>query len=102
MLTHVTAARDMRGDEDALIVPEAAIGFMLELTDIDVEGHTPQLSRRESRDQRFFVDDFPPRDVHEDRAWLHRGEGLPTDQLGRLRRPLTANHHAVTLREQSM
>ena len=39
MLTHVTAARDMRGDEDALVVPEATIGFMFELTHIDVEGH---------------------------------------------------------------
>ena len=36
MLTHVTAARDMRGDEDALIVPEATIGFMFKLTHIDV------------------------------------------------------------------
>src|SRR5260370_36300298 len=37
MPTHViTAARDMRGDGDALIVPEAMIGFMFKLTDIDV------------------------------------------------------------------
>src|SRR6266550_6807067 len=102
MLTHVAAARDMRGDEDALIVPEATIGFMLKLTHIDVESRTPQLSRRESSDQCLFVDDFAPRDVHQDGAWLHRGEGLPTDQLGRLRCPLTADHHAVALREKSM
>jgi hypothetical protein len=36
MLTHVTAGRDMGGDEDALIVPEATIGFMVKLTHIDV------------------------------------------------------------------
>jgi hypothetical protein len=32
MLTRVTAAGDMRGDEDALVVPEATIGFMFKLT----------------------------------------------------------------------
>ena len=29
MLVHVTAAGDVGGDEDALIVPEATIGFVL-------------------------------------------------------------------------
>src|SRR2546425_1333911 len=102
MLTHVTAARDMRGDEDALIVPEATIGFMFELTHIDVQGRPPQLSRREGSDQRLFVDDFTPRDVHQDRARLHGSKGLPTDQLGRLRCPLTTDHHAVALLEESI
>ena len=32
MLTHVTAPRDMWGDENALIVPESTIGFMFKLT----------------------------------------------------------------------
>jgi hypothetical protein len=36
MLVHVAAARDMGGDEDTLVVPEAAIGFMLKLALIDV------------------------------------------------------------------
>src|SRR3981081_1791607 len=102
MLPHVTAARDMRGDEDRLIVPEALIGFMFKLTHIDVQGHPPELSRRESSDQRLFVDDLTPRDVHQDSAWLHRGKGLPTDQLGRLRGPLTTDRHAVALREESI
>src|SRR5438128_5124236 len=102
MLTHVTAARDMRGDEDALIVPEATIGFMFELTHIDVQGRPPQLSRCEDGDQRLFVDDFTPRDVHQDGAGLHGRKGLPTDQLGRLRCPLTTDHHAVALLEESM
>src|SRR3989442_15321559 len=64
MLTHVTAARDVRGDEDALIVPEATIGFMFKLPHIDVEGRPPQLSRGEGGDQCLFVDDFAPRDIH--------------------------------------
>src|SRR6266705_3656727 len=102
MLTHVTAARDMRGDEDALIVPEAAIGFVLKLTLIDVEGHPTQRARRKGGDQRLFVDDFAPRDVHEDRAWLHGGKSRRTDQPGRLRCPLTADHHAIALREERM
>src|SRR3989442_13878906 len=34
MLTHVTAARDMRGDGDALMVPGTPSGFMLKLTPI--------------------------------------------------------------------
>src|SRR5439155_10437570 len=102
MLTHVTAARDMRGDEDALIVPEATIGFMFKLTLIHVEGHSPQLSRREGSDQRLFVDDFTPRHVHQDGAGLHGGKGLPTDQLGRLWCPLTTDHHAVALLEESI
>ena len=41
MLTHVTAAGDVRGDEHAIVVPEAAIGLVLELTHVDVEGHAP-------------------------------------------------------------
>src|SRR2546426_10413507 len=102
MLTYVTAARNMRGDEDALIVPQAMIGFMFKLTHVDVQGHPPELSRRESSDQRLFVDDLTPRDVHQDSAWLHGGKGLPTDQLGRLRCPLTTDHHAVALLEESI
>src|SRR5262245_29505197 len=101
MLAHVTAARDMRGDEDALVVPEATIGFPLELALVDVQGHPPQPSRRERRDQRFFVDDFTARDVDQDRAGLHGRKGLATDQLGRLRCPLTTDHHGVTLLEKS-
>src|SRR2546426_400800 len=66
MLTHVTAARDMRGDEDALIVPEATIGFMFKLTLIDVEGRPPQLSRREGSDQppHLLADATGAHDAH--------------------------------------
>ena len=53
MLANVAAARDMGGDEDALIVPEATIGLMFELALIDVQGRPPQLSRREGSDQRL-------------------------------------------------
>src|SRR5215216_2048404 len=102
MLTLVTAARDMRSDEDARIVPEATIGCMLELAHIDVEGHPPQPSRHESREQRLFVNDFTSRDVDQDHAWLHGGKGLPTDQLGRLRCPLTTDHHGIALLEERM
>src|SRR5712692_10452130 len=102
MLTHITAARDMPSDEDVLIDPEATIGFMFEVIDIELYGRPSKLSRREGSDQRLFVDDFIPRDVHQDSAWLHGGKGLPTDQLGRLRCPLTTDHHAVALLEESI
>src|SRR5262245_12219409 len=102
MLTHITTARDMRGDEDTLIIPETTIGFMFKLTDIYVEGCSPQLSRREGSDQRLLVDDFASRDVHQDSARLHGGKSLPTDQLGRLRCPLTTDHHGVALPEESI
>src|SRR5262245_45375447 len=58
MLTHVTAVRDVRGDEDALVVPEATIRFMLELAHVHVEGRSPQSSRGEGGDQRLLVDDL--------------------------------------------
>src|SRR5712691_7991036 len=92
----------MRRDEDALIVPEATIGFVFELTHVHVEGHAPQRACRKGGDQRLFVDDLAPRDVHEDRAWLHGGKSLRTDQPGRLRCPLTADHHAIALLEERM
>ena len=73
MLTHVTAARDMRGDEDAIIVPEATIGFMFKLTYIDVEGRPPEPSRCEGSDQRLFVDDFTPRELRTLLRWRTGG-----------------------------
>src|SRR5688572_7800729 len=97
MLTRVSAARDMRGDEDAVIVPEATIGFMFELTHIDVQRHPPQLSLREGSDQRLFVDDFTPRDIDENDAGLHGGESLSPDQPGRLWCPLTTDDHGIAL-----
>src|SRR5688572_18525301 len=100
MLRQVSAAGDVRSDENALVVPEATIGFVFELAHIDVEGHPSQRSRRKGGDQRFFVDDFTPRDVDQDGAWLHRGKGLPTDQLGRLRGPLTTDHHGIAFPEE--
>ena len=100
MLTGVSAAGDMWGDEDALVVPEAMIGFMLELTHVDVECDASQLSRRERIDQCLFVDDFPPRDVHENRAGLQGGKRLSPDQPGRLRCPLTADRHRIALFEE--
>ena len=102
MLTPVTAARDMRGDEDARVVPEARVWGMLELAHIDIEGHPPQRSRRESRDQCLLVNDLTPRDVDQDHARLHDGKGLPTDQSGRLRCPLTTDRHGVALLEERL
>src|SRR5262245_57423668 len=102
MLTHVTAARDMWGDEDAFVVPEATIGFMFEFPHVDVEGHAPQPSRGEGGDQRLLVDDLAARDIYQNGARLHGGQRLRTDQLGRLRCPLTADHHAIALLEEGV
>src|SRR5207244_13258070 len=87
---------------EPLVAPQSMIVFIVKPTHVDVQGHPPELSRRESSDQRLFVDDLTPRDVHQDSAWLHGGKGLPTDQLGRLRCPLTTDHHAVALLEESI
>src|SRR2546427_11383302 len=75
---------------------------MFKPTHVDVQGPPPELSRRESSDQRLFVDDLTPRDVHQDSAWLHGGKGPPTNQLGRLRCPLTTDHHAFALLEETI
>src|SRR5262245_35206935 len=37
MLSDIAAAGDVRGDEDALVFPEAGIGLVLELAHVDVE-----------------------------------------------------------------
>src|SRR5207244_10943174 len=87
---------------EPLVAPQSMIVFIVKPTHVDVQGHPPELSRRESSDQRLFVDDLTPRDVHQDSAWLHGSKGLPTDQLGRLRCPLTTDHHAIALLEENV
>jgi len=68
VLSDVGAAGDVRRDEDALVVPEAAIRLALELPVVDVQGHAAQRPGRERGDQRLLVEDLSPCHVHQDGA----------------------------------
>src|SRR5262245_20774604 len=102
MLRHVCTAGDMRGDQDALVLPEAGIGGVLELALVDVEADAAQLARCERIDQRRFIDDLAARDVDQHRSRAHRLERRAADPTGRLRRPLAADGHELALARPHM
>jgi hypothetical protein len=57
MLTKVVGRGHMRRDDNAFIVPEAAVGLALELADIHVQGDTPEFAVAEGGDHRLLIDD---------------------------------------------
>src|SRR3984893_18940237 len=50
--------------------------------------------------QCLFVDDLAPGDVDEHRPRLHRRKAVLVEETGRLRRPLTADHHEIAIRQE--
>src|SRR5438128_1873813 len=102
MLRHIGTTGDMRRNQHALVLPETAIGGVLELPEVDVQTDATQLPRRQRGDQRLFVDDLPAGDVDQHRSRTHGRKRLATNQPGRFRCPLTTDGHEVTLPQQRM
>ena len=96
----VTRARDMRRDQHPRIGPEPRHGRVLEFTDIDIERRAAQTIALEGVGEGFLVDDLAPGDVDEHGPRLHRGKAVLVEEMGRLRRPLAADHHEIALRQE--
>ena len=97
VLGPISFVRNMRGDEDAFIIPETEIWFVLKLSNIDIQSNPPELPNCERFNQCFFVDDFPACNVDQHGSWFHGCEGFSVNQFCGLRRPLTANSYELTL-----
>src|SRR5262249_40112677 len=102
MVRNIGTVGNVGRDQDAFVIPEPPVRLTLELALIDIQGDASQCSRGEGGNQGLFVDDLPPRDVGENGAGLHGGEGLAPDHAGRLRRPLAADGDTVALAQECM
>ena len=100
MAADVGRGGDVRGEQDPRIAPQARVGGVVELAEVDVERGATELPRRKRGDQRLLVHDLAARDVDEHRSVLHRRERIAADQVLGLRRPLAADRDEVALREQ--
>src|SRR5262249_41040212 len=56
MLRNIRTSRNVRRDQDALVVPEPVVRLPLELAVIDIQRNAAQFSRSESGAQGFFID----------------------------------------------
>ena len=68
-------------NEDALIIPETGVWLVLELSHVDIESHTPKLTRCERFNECFFIDDFPTCNVHQYGSRFHGCEGFSSNQI---------------------
>ena len=100
MEVHVGLARDVRRDEHARVVPQAAVGVAFEFPAIDVERGPTDLAIGQPLLQRGLVDDLSPGHVDHHRTGLHRGDRRAIDQAFRLCRQLAADSDEVALAQQ--
>jgi hypothetical protein len=87
-------------DENAFIVPETEIWFVLKLSNVDIQSNTAKLADCERFNECLFVDNFPTCNVDQYGSWFHGCEGFSGNQFCGLWRPLTANGYEITLAEK--
>src|ERR1700683_3966777 len=100
MLTKIVGGGHVRRDDNAFIVPQAAVGLAFEFADIHVQGNAAEFAVAKRGDQRFLIDDFTACDIGNDGVRLHRREGFAANQIRGLWGPLTTARHEIALRQK--
>ena len=96
----VAVAGRVRRDQHARIAPQRLRRQVFKLAHIYIQYHTAQMPARQRLGQRRLVHDLAAGDVDQHDPRLHRCKPRHVDQIGGLRRPLTADHHEVALAEK--
>src|SRR6478672_11463082 len=100
VLRDITHGRDMRRDEDALVIPQAPVRRALEFALIDVQRNTPEFALSKRTEQRFFVDNLTAGNVDQNGTRPQSGKSVAADQMGGLFRPWTRNCYEIGLPQQ--